>query len=243
MSIQQEIPDGDSAFGTAKAIYDGDDYVRFGLEARVLAGQSTEEIAAKTFIPIEVVAAYEYWFFAVREHLDVSGWITREAVRRCPTGALHCEDVGPFWRWVGYQFGPIALDHLLPAVDHETLRIKGIDAYVIPSVPLDPAFKLLIAIERMPTPTTPKQWDTFRRYQRALALAQVPTGCVLLTPLEMNFLPSRELDVARPVREIESIESEFEQVCELLNDFSGKKEEIVQSQKVSYTEAHCGLGV
>ena len=59
----------------------------------------------------------------------------------------------------------------------------------------------------------------------------------------MEFLPLSEPNVAVPVSEMEDIEIGFEQLCELLNGFTIKTEDVVQSQKMADKEVHRGLGV
>ena len=231
--IPLAIPHSDPAFDAALRIRNGDELVHFELEARVLADQSRDEIAAKMSIPCDTVAAYEHWFFAAREHLTVTGWIEREAIRRRPTGVLEREDLGPFWRWIGFTHGLFVLESLLRAVDRNTLKLTGIDAYLEDDVPLDPHFKLLILIERMPVPKTSRQWEQLLRCQQVLSLPVVAKAEDLLTPLTMTCLPFSE-----PVTSVQtenqpdknSAEVEFEHRLERHLDLMIESAFVVQAQ-------------
>ena len=190
------IPIGDSAFCAALATHDGDDLVRFELEARVLAGQTDAEIGAKMNLPEDVMARYVHWFFNVRSRLDNPSWIARNAIRRRPDGTLQNEDIGPWLRWFGFNFGPVTLETLLVAVDREALKQGGIDALLQDGVLLDPEYKLLIAIERMPIPRTPREHKRMLRYQKILSLRGPLVASEILRPLQMLAVPTRSHEAA-----------------------------------------------
>lgn len=223
------ILDRDMAFTAARAIYESDTLQRAGLEARLLADEPRAMIAVRTGIPIEVVDEFEYWFFGVRERLEMTSWIVHQAVQRRPTGALASDDVGIFWKSIGYSYGPLILEQLLQAVDAETLQNKGLDAYLGRDVPLDPGFKVLILIERMAVPETPEEWDRFHRCQRAMSIAAVPESGDLLSPFKTEFLAFSEPDASVDAAEYEEIEG-VDLLCELINRYAVKPVRVVQSQ-------------
>ena len=186
----------DEAFVAARAIHEGDPLLRAELEARVLSNQSPAEIASRMHIWAEVVTEYEDWFFDIRERLGMTSWIAHEAIRRRPTGELLAGDVGPFWRWIGFSFGPEVLEFVLTAVSVEALRIQGLDAYWQRGIPIDVDLKLLVLIERFPLPTTRAELNSWLEIQEELLSLQSLPIEDPLTPLQLEMHPFGEPEVA-----------------------------------------------
>lgn len=224
----------DEAFVAARAIQDGDAFVRYELEARVLANQSPAEIANRMHIPVEVVTEFEDYFFFVRERFHMTGWIAREAIRRHPSGALLAGDVGPFWRWVGFNFGPEALEFVLSAVSVEVLRIQGLDAYWRSGMPIDVDLKLLVLIERLPLPTTRAEWISWLEIQKELSTLRSLPSEDLLTPLQLEIHPFGSPDVAASADETKGVRTEDEfRVFRLLKTiFDVKRRPVGQTNAV-----------
>lgn len=176
-------PTGDPAFQAARDLATGEKFRLAELQARILADQPGVEIAARMGIPAAVVEVFESWHFDVRDRLEQTGWITHEAVRRCPTGVLKQHDVAAFWRWAGFNYGVYVLEPLLTAVDHQLLELHGIDAYLLPEVPLDLMFKVWIELERTPVPRTAREWKRFQRYQKVRTAMPVDQPADLVKPL------------------------------------------------------------
>ena len=223
------ILDRDPAFSAARAIYQNNTLQRAELESRLLAEESDATIALRMGMPIEVVDEFAYWFYDLTGRLGMTSWILHAAVRRRPTGTLASDDWAILWKTIGYSYGPLVLEELLKAVDPETLHNKGIDAYLERDVPLDPAFKVLILIERMSAPETPEQWDRFHRCRRAMSIAAVPQSGDLLSPFKPEFLAFIEPDVTVKA----TGQDEFEDVdflCEVISRYVNKLTHVVQSQ-------------
>jgi hypothetical protein len=87
--------------------------LRWAVEARVLARESAAEIARKCGLPEEAVAAYEALFFDVRDRLDADTWVACQVVGPKAFAGLTGDDLGVWWKLVGYTYGPVALDALL----------------------------------------------------------------------------------------------------------------------------------
>jgi hypothetical protein len=90
------------------------DITRWQLEARILAGQSYEEIASKCAVPRETVALYEAVFFDVSNCLDSWMYILFQVVGLYAEPGL--EDVGTLLKFYGYRAGPLVLDEIIKVV-------------------------------------------------------------------------------------------------------------------------------
>ena len=123
----------------------------------------------------------------------------------------------------------MVLEALLAAVDAETLRSKGIDAYLEKGVKLDPAIKTMVLIERLPVPTTVKQSNRLLLCQCALSMSTVPQTLDLLSPLRMEFLPLSESEVSVPTEELQESET-VEQMYQFLTEHLVKQVPVVQAQ-------------
>lgn len=200
----------DEAFSAAFNIRDDDGLVRYELESRILTGQTDAEIAGKMQIPEDVVGEYSFWFFDVRDRLHLTTWIAREAIRRDPSGKLEQHDIGPLWRWIAFNYGPLALEEVLAAVDPQTLQSQGIDAYCSRNARLDPSLKFLIFIERLHGLESPRKLVRLHRLQELLAITADFENEDCLGPLTMQMLPFAEPEIANPVPDVEQIpESEL----------------------------------
>lgn len=89
-------------------------WLRVEVEARLLAGERTPTVAAKSGLPAPVVGAYEALFFAVTDRLRHPSYVTHVAVRLYAPGGE--TDPGRHVRMLGYQGGPHVLDAVLAAV-------------------------------------------------------------------------------------------------------------------------------
>ena len=72
------------------------------LEARILAGQTDEEIAAAMNLPAAtVVSAYEETFFSVRSRLEASDYILIEVIGYSPFRGFEEGDLQTLWGYFG----------------------------------------------------------------------------------------------------------------------------------------------
>ncbi len=177
--LMPELPFED-ADGFAEAISTDDPLRRAELEARILADQPAGDIAAAMGLAPEAVIQFEEHCFDVRCRLNIPSWIVQQAIRLNPEGILNNADISQLWKWTGYSFGLEQLERLLNAVHRDTVRRDGVDAYLRPSVPLDLDFKILIAIQRLPIPKTPRELLRMQRILEAQKLTQRPAELVHL---------------------------------------------------------------
>jgi hypothetical protein len=85
------------------------------VEARLLAGQSPDEIVE--FFPLGAAAidAFENCFFNVRDRLEASDWIIGSLIRRSLSRSFGPWSLSEFWKVLGYAGGPLVLDVVLAA--------------------------------------------------------------------------------------------------------------------------------
>ena len=71
---------------------------RFHLEALILTGKPTDEVADYLGLPTAVLLAYEQCFFDMRRHLDKQGAIETYIGARARARGLRDMDPDPFWK-------------------------------------------------------------------------------------------------------------------------------------------------
>jgi hypothetical protein len=96
--------------------------LRWQVEARILARQSWDTIAAKTHLSPEALQLYEVVFFHVTDRLDATSWVLHEVIGS-PEGARR---LGATWQYYGYRGGAEVLDTIVygypSSRDAETLN-------------------------------------------------------------------------------------------------------------------------
>ena len=113
------------------AAYDircGEQLDQFEIEARLLAGETPNEIAEIMTIPPEGIEAFERVFFAVRHPMGVPDAIQEEIELTRSRFGFAVYDVGPIWRLCGF-IGIHLLDELLNAVPRDEVIQHGLSAY------------------------------------------------------------------------------------------------------------------
>lgn len=86
---------------------------RAELEARLLAGQSDEQIAPRCGLPAAAVSAYHDLFFDVRDDLEADGYIYGLIVGLEVDAKLSEQDEGVLLKLLGYAHGPAMIDAAL----------------------------------------------------------------------------------------------------------------------------------
>jgi hypothetical protein len=93
---------------------------RLQLEARVLARQTTGEIAARLGFSIEIVEAYQNLFFDVRDRLGESSYIMAVVIKHSLHDGFAAGDMDAILKVYAYGYGPIVLDAVI-----EELEVGG----------------------------------------------------------------------------------------------------------------------
>jgi len=138
----------------ALSLKQGETRRRWEVEARLLAGQNDDEIATRIGVQPSDVTAYEALYFAVRDSLKASDWITFVAIgtRLDETSS---DDLETVWKSFGFHFGPLALDTLIAMSDGSSA--------VVPDPAL--ASQLKLAVTLATTPVTPENVKGWLRVQ------------------------------------------------------------------------------
>lgn len=79
------------------------------LEARLLARQTSQQIAQALSLDPAVIDAYEGCFFCVRDRLNTSDWIAGKVIGPGPRYGF-VNDVPGLWKAVAYAGGPLPLE-------------------------------------------------------------------------------------------------------------------------------------
>ena len=115
MEVLAEYPAIHQAHSVWQKLATDERAIPWGIEARILARETDEEIARKNSCRPEVVAAYEALFFNVRSRLDYSDYIFNCVVGPAPEQSSRGDVDGWLWKLCGYVAGPFVLDAL---IDH-----------------------------------------------------------------------------------------------------------------------------
>lgn len=86
---------------------------RWEIEARILAGETDEEIAKKVGCEPEVIGAYESVFFNVREKLINTAYIVNVVMAEAVTRGLTERQYDLLWKMFGYRGGAHVLDAMI----------------------------------------------------------------------------------------------------------------------------------
>lgn len=89
------------------------------VQARILARQSDDEIAARCAVPAGAVKWYEAIFYETRDSLKAHDWILIKAIGPIHSRARSGPDLGAVWRSCGYYGGPLALEAVLAVSRNE----------------------------------------------------------------------------------------------------------------------------
>ena len=103
----------DADLAAALRLHEEDGPRRWEVEARVVAGQSDQEIAHRCGLRSTVIAYYTQVFLDIRQCLEATDYLMTKVVGRWTWDAFRNEDVGRFWAWAALARGPRVLDSLI----------------------------------------------------------------------------------------------------------------------------------
>lgn len=86
---------------------------RWAVEARILAGESDEEIAKKIGCSPGVIGAYESVFFNVREKLEHREYVVNVVMADAVARGLSERQYDLLWKMFGFQGGSLVLDAMI----------------------------------------------------------------------------------------------------------------------------------
>lgn len=87
--------------------------MRYAVEARILAGQTSQEIAALLGVTPDAVEYYERVFFNVRDKLKNSDYVMTCVLGPSVHSGLSDRDYDLLWKLFGYIYGPAVLDSFI----------------------------------------------------------------------------------------------------------------------------------
>jgi hypothetical protein len=100
----------DSSLHAAQRLYEAGGSSRFLVQARLLARQSSSEVAQLTSLEPAVIETFESIFFEVREHLDARDWVAIQVLRPGLEASLPIDALGGALMAIGYWLGPTILN-------------------------------------------------------------------------------------------------------------------------------------
>jgi hypothetical protein len=104
----------DSELGAAHRLYEHSAPTGLLVEARLLMGEDSAQIARLTGIPAPVVDAYEAVFFNCRDRLHAADWVVCCALGTPPSAASIGPDKGAALKRFAFFGGPLVLDAVQP---------------------------------------------------------------------------------------------------------------------------------
>ena len=122
------------------------------MEARLLAGQSDDQISARCARLPDVISQYEELFFNVRPRLRAWAWVCNEVIGPGLQNGFADRQVGPLWMAFAYHGGPLVLDALLDAF-HVAWRPgepATLSVYLRPNAGITPQIQAAVAAAILP---------------------------------------------------------------------------------------------
>jgi hypothetical protein len=158
--LARRMPD----LAAAHALYqDGPQERRWAVEARVLANEPAEVIADKHGLDAATVNTFEQVFFAERHVLRATDRITCSVVRIFDYVTEPGLDV--IWKLLGYQYGPVVLDRLIPVTLGPAWHVAPEDVNGVIDEDVRFAMRVRVAIAlRLPCVTPASQLAVLRAY-------------------------------------------------------------------------------
>lgn len=147
-------------------MWNGDDFQRTVLEARILADQPVEEIAERMQLERNTIATYEALFIDVRPYLRCTEWISQEVLKDNSSWGVNQYDVTGLWRSFAYQYGVEPLEHLLTGVTRAALVADGNLAYLTSEARIPMHLQIAIAWILLPLPNTEDGWQRRHDFHR-----------------------------------------------------------------------------
>ena len=99
----------------AHAVYEQNGVKRYEVEARLVAGEDDDAIAAKCAMTPAAVAAYEYLFGAIREFQGQLYRLMKLLVGSGVQDGFRDDELRQFWAWAGLTGGRFVVDKLVGA--------------------------------------------------------------------------------------------------------------------------------
>jgi hypothetical protein len=131
-------------------LHGNDSKIRMFVEARILARQTSSEIAELTGVSADVVDTYESLFFDCSDRLDASDWVALNVIDRKLVGPKAIPDTAGTFKAFAYYGGPLVLDAVVPyLVDGKDLFNPSLDLSTLEGRQ-EQTIRLAVAVEMLP---------------------------------------------------------------------------------------------
>ena len=134
----------------ARLLHEGSASTVVEIQARLLARQTPEEIAAITGLPVEVIVAYESLFFNVTDKLHARDWVSAEAIGWWRFDPATGRNAASVLKGFAYHGGLVLLEALLPYLLGGRMQAQPPSDPTTPEGRLDSLIRLVIDLEMLP---------------------------------------------------------------------------------------------
>lgn len=151
--LEQTTDRTDAVLDEARRIFEEDGLARAELEARVVANQPPAEIAKLCGLNIEVVNAYEEYFFVARRYLRACDWLTCNVFGGIPGQGHENHELRKVWARLAYQGGRIILQNMIEVYQQASrgMDICQLDVYLQDDKDIELPIQMEIAMQVIPT--------------------------------------------------------------------------------------------
>ena len=133
-----------------------DPLVRWELRARIVANQPVVQITQRMGLSATAIESFETEHFNVRNILQHSSRVLHQVIEVPPDEQWSAADVAKFWAWLGFTYGAVALDLVVPPFNALPVELKdlGLRAYLRSECTVCAEFRVLVAGKLTPTYAT-----------------------------------------------------------------------------------------
>lgn len=166
--------------------------LRLELEARILAGENSQQLSERTGFRISTLEAYSQLFFDVRDRLLRKSFILHFVIGKDGGYKVDPGAYGTLWKLFGYFGGPACLDALITGFEGP-LALRGLNASdtLDTMISLKQRQKMLVATTTLPINITTQQiiidsWHKLRQHEQVAQSAGAQKN-TLLANLDVMF--------------------------------------------------------
>ncbi|PQO38882.1 hypothetical protein C5Y96_03145 [Blastopirellula marina] len=151
--LEQTPERTDAVLDEARRIFEEDGLARAELEARVVANQPPAKIAKLCGLNIDVVNAYEEYFFVARRYLRACDWLTCNVFGGVPGRGHENHELRQVWAKLAYQGGRIILQKMIDVYRQASrgMDICLLDVYLQDDKDIELPIQMEIAMQVIPT--------------------------------------------------------------------------------------------
>lgn len=167
----------------ARCLFQQAGLLKAEINARLIAGESDEQIGRRCDVPARIIGCYALLFFCVRDFPRATDWLLSRVIGPGPQRGFQDADVDRFWAWMAFS-GPLVLDAVIGAFhrarrpgEPETLSVYLRSDRGVP-LPL----QAVVAVAVLPVPT-PDAGGPIGQLWLEMGLASQVTQPIVVEPL------------------------------------------------------------